>query len=340
AAREADQTHVRVGNQLVAEILREARDHLHPLGRQARLEEQFADAQHRKRTVFGQLDDDRCARCKRARDLVREEFRRIVDRDDADDDAHRLTDGEGEHAFETGHAVHRQVVATDALGLFRKVGEQTLRRDEFGPALSDRLAVLAGQELAQLLQLLPDELRRPAQDIAASMGRQCRHDTATLSGPVKRLPDVLDTGLRDGVNRLSGGGVPHDIGLARDRADPLAANQHLHLIPPVPGYPSWVKPGRQILMSDSSKLSSRLYKICTYRFGTSGATGGGSCWAGELAGLRYTRDPWLSGRITPPSTGRSTTPSKPASSRVSTSGDSGCPASRSSGASSVPRASP
>ena len=96
----------------------------------------------------------------RARNLVREELGRVVERDDADDNADRLTDRVGHHVLEAGHAVHRQIDPADALGFLGEVHEQPLGGDHLGAALPDRLAVLRREQLDQIVEVAADQVGR------------------------------------------------------------------------------------------------------------------------------------------------------------------------------------
>ena len=203
AAGEADQPDVGIGDQRIAQVLGEPGQHLHAVGREAGLEHQLADAKHGQRALLRQLDDHRGPGGERAGHLVGEELGGVVERDDADDDADGLADGVGDHVLEPGDAVHRQVVAANTLGFLGEVDEQPLGRHHFRAALADGLAVLAREPLAEVLELRPDQVGGPPQEIAAAMGRDRGHDVSALARTVERSLHILDAGPGHRVDQLA-----------------------------------------------------------------------------------------------------------------------------------------
>ena len=214
--------------QLVPHLLRVPGEHLHTLGRQAGLEQNLSEHQHGEGALLRQFYDHGIAGGQGARNLVREQLRRIVERDDPDHDADGVPQRVGDHALQAWDVVHREILATDPLRFLAKIGEEPCRHADLEPALVDRLAVFTGEQLAQLFR--PD-VQSPG---SLFSGFHIAHVPAAL--PLRALPRSATSiaactscGPAWGTVSMivSGGRVPDREGATAGGVDPLSINNHL-----------------------------------------------------------------------------------------------------------------
>ena len=174
---------------------------------QARLLERLADPLAEQRRQARRLEDDAVAGHQRHRHLVERDRPRVVPGRDHPDDAERLVAELRLLREEQGLAHADRLVGEDLRPVVGAPVEDVDRRDDLHRvALGDRLALLAGEELGDLVDLLDQHVGGPAQVAGAVGERELRPERLHLG-------DVVDDRL-------------HLVGLDRlDRADQLAGRR-------------------------------------------------------------------------------------------------------------------
>ena len=140
-----------------------------PVGQTA-LGQQLGEAQRRQRRRPGRLGDDGVAGHQRRRQLVAQQRRGEVPRHDRADHAERPAQHDPVDArIEVG-----RVRAAQGLRQPHVVHQRVDRLGYLDPRVAQRLALLARQQRDQLVEVLLDVMRRPAEELAALAHRQRR----------------------------------------------------------------------------------------------------------------------------------------------------------------------
>ena len=149
--------------------------------RQARLLERLADPLPEQRRQAGRLEDDPVAGHQRHRDLVEGDRPRVVPGRDHADDPQRLVAELGllRQEQRLAHA-DRLVVEDLRAGVRAPVKDVDRGHDLHRVALGDRLPLLAREQLGDLVELLDQDVGRPAQ-VAGPVGER-------RAGPRKAAP--------------------------------------------------------------------------------------------------------------------------------------------------------
>src|SRR5207302_3773953 len=185
---------------------------------------QLAETDGGKRRAAGGLRDYGVPDCEGGRDLVRQQRQREVPGNDRADDTQWAPD---HHAVGAWNG-ELDVLAPDRAGR----GEHRVELDVLDEALgldlrvAHRLALLAGEEGGDLVEMLPCQCRALHQDLRALLWQCVGPAAERCVGRVDRLSGFLYAGLRNGVNLLTGRGVVDLHGRAGTRRRRLAVNDH------------------------------------------------------------------------------------------------------------------
>ena len=200
-AGEADLRHVRMLDEAAADDRALADEDVDDALRDPGLEHELGQPQRRQRRQLGGLQDDRVAARERGPELPRGDVEREVPRHDQADDAERLAEGDVDAAADRDRLA---VVLVDRAG----VEVEDLRdHADLRARARDRLADVARLDPRELLAVLLDERREPAQQ-PRPIGRRDRspgreRGLRARDGGVGLLdPRLLELG-----DRLLGGGV-------------------------------------------------------------------------------------------------------------------------------------
>ena len=212
-ADEADRPDARVGQQRLDRVAA-AIDHIEHAGRQPGLDQQLGEPHRHRRVALRRLEDEGVAAGERRRELPHRDHGREIEGRDAGDDAERLAHGvevdAGAGAF--GELALEQV--GDAAG---ELGDLETALD-VAARIRERLAVLAGQEPGELVELPLHQLEEPEQHARAPLrvgrgpgrlGRLRRRDRALDLGAIRKGDLGLHlAGVRDRRRRRCGRTCP------------------------------------------------------------------------------------------------------------------------------------
>jgi hypothetical protein len=183
-------------------------DDAHQPLRQARLLERLPDPLPKQRRQAGRLENDPVARQQRHRDLVEGDRPRIVPRRDHAHDPQRLVAELGLLRQEQGLAHANGLVVEDLRARFGAPVQDVDRGDDLHRvALGDRLPLLAGQELGDLVELLDQDVSRLAQIAPPVRQRQLGPEWLHLGDVVDDRLDLRGLQRLDRAEELARGGV-------------------------------------------------------------------------------------------------------------------------------------
>lgn len=196
----------------------------HPI-RNARLGNELAELQHRRRGMFRRLENHRIPRRQRRADLDRRQEELRIPRHDGRDHPQRLAMGKDEHI----RLVDGQRVTMDLVGTARIEMKELGDVIRLPAGLLEHLASVAGLDLAEPLGIRLQELRQTAQTMAAL--RRCHlRPRPLVAGGVRsahRPVDILFGGFRDlGPDLAIGGRHGIETRPIAGR-DPRPIDQHL-----------------------------------------------------------------------------------------------------------------
>ena len=211
----------------VAGGLAEAGDDVDHAGGEPGLHGQLAHAQGGERGLLGRLEHDGAAGGQRGAPLPGDHQHREVPGDDLPGDAHRLAAGVAEVP-----AADRDRLAVDLVGPAGVVAEAVDHQRQVGmAALADRLAVVQGLELGQLVDVRFDQVGELVHQPPAVAGVGLAPGARVKRLP-RRLDGAVDVGgvaLGDLGDDLLGRRVDRGERLAAVAVDPLAVDQQLGL---------------------------------------------------------------------------------------------------------------
>ena len=219
-ADEADRLDVGIVEDGVDRLL-VAVDDVENAGRAARFDEQFAEAHRHAGVALGRLEDEGVAAGDGRRELPQRDHRREIERRDAGDDAERLA--------------HRIDVDAGA-GAVGELALHQMRRAErhfehFDAALDvalgvdQRLAVLAGEDLGELVDVPADQLVELHQHARAALRVHRRPGRLRRLGVLDRRPQLRLGGERCAAAHCPVHRLEHFAGPAGCAGDMLAADE-------------------------------------------------------------------------------------------------------------------
>ena len=206
-----------------AGLLAEPGDDIDDARRNAGLQRQLGQPQHRQAGLLGRLQHRGVAGSQRHPDGAPEHLRRVVPRDDVADDPARLAQDHHLIAVEEGDGVAVDLVGGAAVEL-----EIAGAGGDVVPRLLHRLAGVHGLDLGKFVEMIEDQAAQPGQHPPpVDRRRAAPHALEGMARRLDRPVDVFAAAARDPRDLLAIRGTEDRNGVAARRTDPLAVDQYL-----------------------------------------------------------------------------------------------------------------